>query len=303
MKKTTVERLINQKFDQWVKTIKDENVKKLVEENSILTGGSICSAFLNEPINDFDFYFKNKETVKAVANYYVELFKSTRKPRHANGGEIDISIVDTEDRIKIVIQSSGVASTEVTDGYQYFEGSTDSNPELVTEYVSDLTSVFNNTKKICVYLPVFLSCNAITLSDDIQLVIRFYGDPATIHENYDFVHCTNYWESSTRKIVTNQKALECILGKELKYVGSKYPIASLFRIRKFIKRGWHITAGQMLKIIMQVSKLDLTNPVVLEDQLVGVDVAYFGEIIEKLRAQNSDKVDDTYLAQLIDELF
>jgi hypothetical protein len=134
-------------------------------------------------------------------------------------------------------------------------------------------------------------------------VIRFYGDPATIHENYDFVHCTNYWTSETRRIITNTQALECILGRELKYVGSKYPVASLFRTRKFIKRGWHITAGQMFKIANQVSKLDLNNFTILQDQLTGVDMAYFEELINKLKSKNSDTVDSSYLIQLIDEIF
>ena len=299
MKIKTVERIINDKFDSWVKTITDERVKKLVQQNSILTGGSICSLLLNEPVNDFDFYFKDKETTKAVAEYYVNLFKSKRR----SGSGINIEVKELEDRIKIFIKSAGVTSETETNNYQYFEGVTDSNPDLTSEYVSDLNSVFNKNKKENVYLPIFLSCNAITLSDDVQLVVRFFGDPETIHQNYDFVHCMNYWESNTRKIVTKHAALEAILGRELKYVGSLYPIASLFRIRKFIKRGWHITAGQMLKIAMQVSKLDLTNFNVLEEQLIGVDVAYFSEIIAKLKETNSDKIDDTYLVKLIDEMF
>src|SRR3546814_2013322 len=45
------------------------------------------------------------------------------------------------------------------------------------------------------YRPVFVSTNAITLSDKIQIVLRFYGEADAIHENYDFVHCTNYWTS------------------------------------------------------------------------------------------------------------
>lgn len=301
MKTKKIEFIINEKFDSWVKTIKSEAVKNLVLENTILTGGSICSMFLNEPVNDFDFYFKNKETTKAVAQYYVDLFKTKHNPTHKNGLSIDISVTDTDDRISVKIKSSGVASKSGTNDYQYFEQQ--SEDFSTQEYVSNLTTAFVNTKKENVYFPIFMSSNAITLSDDIQLIVRFYGNPESIHENYDFVHCTNYWESNTRKVVVNVNALECILGKELKYVGSKYPIASLFRTRKFIKRGWHITAGQMLKIIMQISELNLKDVNVLQEQLIGVDVAYFHEIIEKLKSVNSNTVDAAYLVKLIDELF
>ena len=304
MKIKTIERNINEKFENWVKTIKNETVKKLVIENTILTGGSICSMLLNEPVNDYDFYFKNKETTLAVANYYVDLYLSKNASKHLNGIPINIKVIECDDRIKIMIKSAGAASETSRDNYQYFESRTDID-NSAQEYVSDLTCAFDKTKKENVYLPIFLSGNAITLSDDVQLVIRFFGDPETIHENYDFKHCTNYWESSTKKVVANTEALLCILGKELKYMGSKYPIASLFRIRKFIKRGWNITAGQILKIVMQLKQFDLNNMSVLEEQLIGVDVAYFHEIIEKLRQSNTsnDKIDDTYLAQLIDEMF
>jgi hypothetical protein len=301
MKIKTIERIINDKFQSWVKTIKDDEVKKLVLENTILTGGSICSLLLNEPVNDFDFYFKNKETTKRVAEYYVNLYKSKHTPKHKDGRLIDIDVLELNDRIKIKIKSSGATSSTENNEYQYFECVNDDT--VTEEYVTDLMYAFGKTKKENVYLPIFLSCNAITLSDDVQIVIRFFGDPETIHENYDFIHCTNYWESNTKKIVSNKDALLAILGKELKYVGSLYPIATLFRMRKFIKRGWHITAGQMLKIIMQVSEMNLKDFKVLEEQLIGVDVAYFHEIIEKLKEKNPDTIDTSYLVQLIEEMF
>jgi hypothetical protein len=169
-----------------------------------------------------------------------------------------------------------------------------------------LTEAANQIKKNAksgVFKPIFLSSNAITLTGDVQLVIRFYGDPATIHENYDFVHCTNYWTSWEKKVVVNEKALEALLTKELIYVGSKYPLASVCRIRKFITRGWHINAGQLLKILFQLNSLNLNDYKVLEDQLMGVDMAYFAEILSKLHEKDPETIDATYLANLIDEVF
>jgi hypothetical protein len=60
------------------------------------------------------------------------------------------------------------------------------------------------------FRPVFMSTNAITLSDKIQIVLRFYGEADTIHENYDFVHCTNYWTSKAGELVLRQPALESL---------------------------------------------------------------------------------------------
>ena len=305
MKISSVEKIINNKFKSWVKSIKDKTVAELVEKNTLLSGGSICSLLLNEPVNDFDFYFTNKETAVAVAKYYVDLYLKNNK------NVDDIKVVVTDDRVRLHIQSAGVSSVaDHEDKYRYFEQHTDTNPELAEQYVNELTSVFTNKeKKPDTYQPIFISGNALTLSDGVQLVVRFFGTPEEIHANYDFIHCTNYWLSSTNKVVTNIKALEAIFGKELVYVGSKYPLASMFRTRKFIKRGWHITAGQMLKIAMQIHNTDLTNVGTLQEQLIGVDVAYFHELIAKLEThqktlgESANKIDQTYLVKLIDEIF
>lgn len=154
------------------------------------------------------------------------------------------------------------------------------------------------------YRVLFVTSNAITLSDSMQLIIRFQGDVEEIHSNYDYTHCTSSWTSWDRKLNLRPDALECILSRELRYQGSKYPIASLIRLRKFITRGWTINAGQFVKMAYQVSKLDLSNAAVLEDQLVGVDSAYFTQVIAQLSKQpDPTHIDGTYLLTLIDKIF
>ncbi len=161
------------------------------------------------------------------------------------------------------------------------------------------------------YRPVFLSTNAITLSDKIQLVFRFYGEPDKIHDTFDYVHCMCYWTSWENKLYYTTEALDSIMNKELKYVGSKYPICSVLRMRKFISRGWTINAGQILKMAFQISELNLEDINVLEDQLVGVDSLYFAAAIAHLRKIKEEKernnidfrYDSSYLASVIDRIF
>ena len=62
-------------------------------------------------------------------------------------------------------------------------------------------------------------------------------------------------------------------------MGSKYPLCSIIRTRKFIQRGYTINAGQYLKMAMQLNELDLKDVSVLQDQLIGVDSAYFDMVI------------------------
>ena len=156
------------------------------------------------------------------------------------------------------------------------------------------------------YIPLYFSPNAISLSDKVQIVLRFTGNNEQIHKTFDFVHATNYF-TFEEGLVTNKKALESILTKQLLYQGSFYPLTSIIRTKKFIKRHWNINAGEYLKIMFQISNLNLTNVDVLEDQLVGVDVAYFQLLINILRKKVEKEPDWVptyeYIFTIIDKVF
>lgn len=289
MKGKTIKAVIAKKINDWVSSIDDPAVAELAQKNTIVTGGAIASMLLNEPVNDFDIYLRTKQAAEAIATYYVNKFtEETKWP---------LKLEVTPDRIRIVTErghrgeTAGnlemLGSDQIDDAYEQAEA-------MALETEDDGKPP---------YRPVFMSTNAITLSHRVQIVIRFYGEPDAIHENYDYVHCTNYWTSWDGALTLRQPALESLLSKELRYVGSKYPVCSVIRLRKFIKRGWTINAGQILKAVMQISELDLTDPKVLEDQLTGVDSAYFMELMTKLREKDPEKVNAAYLVEIIDRMF
>ncbi|NFA13587.1 hypothetical protein EXM33_13605 [Clostridium botulinum] len=295
MNRKIIKSVLNKKFNEFCKSIENEDVRNDVKNNSIITGGCITSMLLNEEIHDFDIYFTNKETCLKVAKYYVNQFNETHKDTNAR-------VEEKEERIKVFIQSAGVAGDDETEPdlieYEdYDEMQTNITPD------SDLENIPQKPK----YRPVYLSSNAITLSDKIQLIIRFYGNAEEIHGNYDFVHCTNYWTSGNNELVLRQGALEAILNKELKYVGSKYPLCSIIRTRKFINRGWKINAGQYLKMCMQLNEFNLKDIKVLEDQLVEVDSGYFAMLINALQKKKENNPDFTiendYVVSIIDKIF
>jgi hypothetical protein len=304
MKTKTIKSILSKVHKQFVESIEDERVRELVKKNSIITGGSIASMLMKEKVNDYDYYFTNKETVEAVAHYYVNKFNQLNPDK-----KIKPSVVVEGDRVRIRIQSAGIISEGVDDeNYQYFEMIPD--PTVAESYIQDIMDKpVDDEQDVSKpkHRPVFLSDNAITLSGKIQLVIRFYGSPEQIHENYDFVHAMSWWRSEDGHLETPNKALLAMMTKELVYNGSKYPLASIIRARKFIQRGWSINAGQYLKMVLQLGEMDLSDPKVLEEQLTGMDVAYFHEILSKLRERMEDdtefKVTSTYLIEIIDRLF
>jgi hypothetical protein len=231
--------------------------------------------------------------------YYANQFNDKHPKTNAIVEVLPPDEIVNEERVKIVIESKGVAAEEGKEDIlnQPFEDAVD---ELAQADMIDGNATDD-------FRPVFLSSNAITLSGKVQLVTRFFGEPEEIHKNYDFVHATNYFDKGTNELVLRPAALEALLAKELRYVGSKYPLCSVIRTRKFIQRGWSINAGQYLKMIMQLNELDLSNIKVLEEQLTGVDSAYFIHLIDALKAkQEKDPtyvIEQNYVVSIIDKIF
>lgn len=327
-----------------------EDLREQVKNKIIITGGAIPSLLLGEKPNDIDIYCRDGKTALALAQHYVKQYKELHP---AAEGKARIGFLDVCDdmgkswtgrrfeegeRIKIVVKSAGIAG-ENTDKetYQYFESRPadeaseyverviQGDPSGVVEEMEELEKPHQEDHKP-EYKPIFLSSNAITLSGKVQIILRFYGEPHVIHENYDFVHCTCYWTSwnydpekkadkgeepdavalrgsAKGTLVLPAKALEALMARELLYIGSKYPICSMIRVRKFLKRGFSINAGQIVKMALQIGDLDLKNPKVLEDQLTGVDVAYFAQLINVVNKAPPEKVNSAYICEIIDRMF
>lgn len=283
-KRSGIKKELQEKVGEWIESITDLEVQKLAAKNTIVTGGSIASMLLGEKVNDYDVYFRDKETTLAVAKYYADKFKQLNGDYELEVKEQEVENIkgETEDRVLVWVQSEGIA------GEDDYNEETDHQEGQQKER----------------YRPVFLSQNAITLSDKFQIVIRFYGEPDQIHRNYDFAHAMNYYDYGENHLELKAEAMECLLSRTLIYRGSLYPIASLFRIKKFIERGWRISAGEQLKIAWQISELDLTDKNIVREQLTGVDQAYLNKLIKALEEiDDKDKLNSTYVGSIIDKIF
>lgn len=295
----TIKKTITDKLNDWLMSISDENLRIAVKKNILLSGGSITSMLLNEDVNDYDIYIKDKKVLKDLCIYYSK--------------KLDVAILDGIDRDSLL--------DTLEDAYKKFLKATNQE-EVQSAYAiavrtlkPDQIKLFLNSSKGGLrvnenstleedlnYIPKYFSPNCISLSNKIQLVCRFHGDNVAIHKTFDFIHATNYF-TFDEGLVTNVKALESILTKNLSYQGSLYPLTSIIRMKKFIKRNWNINAGEILKIMFQISELNLKDPDVLEEQLIGVDVAYFDTLIQILRGVDKETISSKYLNTIIDKVF
>jgi hypothetical protein len=333
-----MKQVLTKKVNSWIGTITDEEVKKAINNDLVITGGCFVSMLNNESPNDFDCYFKTKDTVLKVARYYANLWNEI-KGKQANqlthkskifvldGAKPDQEILDyyqvkdikdsmavmlsntSPERVKIIFPSDGVIGNpdevkadEELGTPKGFVSSLDAITEIDGV---EADKIIEQEKKE--YFPVFFSTNAITLSNGIQVIVRFYGEPLEIHDTFDFTHTKAYWTRKDNKIVIPNEVYEAVINKTLSYTGSKYPVCSLFRLRKFLSRGWTINAGQILKIAMQISELNLCDIGTLEDQLVGVDSLYFSNLIQQFHRMEKEKDDfkltSSYVMSIVDKIF
>lgn len=314
MRTKNIKKAISEKLDKWFESIDDETVRNQVKKNTIVTGGCIPSMLLNEPVNDYDIYFRDIETCTMVAKYYIEKFISNNstmalrpvvqifEPPEAT---IESDRCEIE-RVRIYIKSSGILKDN-----QYSDDDLE-EIDIPSEGLKNNTnaaralrdSKASKDKNKNLFKPIFLSDNAITLSDKIQLVMRFYGEPETVHKYFDFVHATSYYTSWDKNLVLNPDGMESMLTRDLFYIGSKYPLCSLFRTKKFVERGWTCSAGQMVKMALQLNDFDLKNMDVLREQLIGVDTAYMSVLIDRLSTiDDNQALDTSYIIKVIDEVF
>lgn len=332
MQGKNIKKHIKKKISEWAESVPDEEIKKLILNNTMVTGGAIVSLLQDEEPHDYDVYFRDKESLKKVATYYVNKYiekageSGNYKPSvqecfwsdeehwaNTTGTKgrwvvIDDNIKDkvkSEDiRLRIFIRSDG-ATGEDYNPHSDIDEDYKRACAILNQKIKDKKK--ETKEKNEPYTPVFMTNNAISLTDKIQLVMRFYGEPEEIHKNYDFVHCTCCYRSWDNELDMPARALEAIINKELYYVGSKYPLCSIIRTRKFINRGWVINAGQYVKMALQLNDMDLTNLHVFEEQLIGVDSAYFNHLIWSVKqVQKNDPYfnpDSTYLINLVNDVF
>lgn len=299
MNQKNIAKALSAKMKDWVKTVEEDNPKiaKIIKDSAIITGGAIVSLLQGEKPNDYDVYFKNIDDLYKVAVYYADKWNATH-PTHVEikQGKDFMG----EQRVSCWIQSRGAVMEEGEDGI-------DDDTEPYTSENGENPTQPNPEIQKPKYRPRYFSANAISLSDDIQLVIRFYGSVEEIHKNYDFIHTTCSYDFASNEVELPARALEAIINKELYYVGSKYPLCSIIRSRKFIQRGWSINAGQYLKMCLQLNELNLKDLNVFKDQLCGVDSAYFSAAIEFITQRKEKEpdftIDNEYLFEIINRIF
>jgi hypothetical protein len=126
--------------------------------------------------------------------------------------------------------------------------------------------------------------NAINLSDKIQLITKFVGQPYDVVEKFDWKHIKSYYICKEERLYLTNNVYQLICEKELIYTGSDYPLSSLMRLKKYIKKGWNVSNTTILHIALDI--VASFNRMEAERQFE--QAKYGREQLEKIRQKIKD---------------
>lgn len=196
------------------------------------------------------------------------------------GGCIPSMLMDEWVNDYDVYFTSKVVAIEVWNYYRKLIDSEKSRDRLITHGEDYIKIKYEKELSKNTYAPVFISNNAITLTDKIQIITKFTGEPQDVVKNFDWAHLRSYYKYP--KLYLDPEVYRYITEKDLVYTGSAYPLSSMMRMQKYTKKGWKITAMDQLKIALDMAKFDLADLEVLKDQMTGIDPLYMYSIFDKI---------------------
>ena len=123
---------------------------------------------------------------------------------------------------------------------------------MVRSYFQAILDQDNNNKDQKYHISL-ITDNAINLSDKVQLIPKFVGTPEEVTKNFDWQHIKSYYDCSSSKLVLTPDVYRLICEKELVYTGSAYPLSSMLRLKKYLKKGWNVSTATMVHIALDIS--------------------------------------------------
>jgi hypothetical protein len=136
---------------------------------------------------------------------------------------------------------------------------------------------------------VFRTDNAITFKNDkikVQLIIMPENIGLSNDEllsNFDFTIAMGLYDLVEDNFVLNDRFLRDVCSRELVFnAKAKYPIASMYRMKKFLKRGYKISGTEIVKMSLAIHGLKIETYRDLKPQLMGIDTLFLKDLTDLL---------------------
>ena len=123
-----------------------------------------------------------------------------------------------------------------------------------------------------------------------QLIIlpELFGDPKTIFGYYDFTVCMAAYQftedGKEEGFIFGDDFFKHIGQRRLVFhTGTMFPICSMLRVMKYIKKGFFITGMEILKIGLSIHSLKMDTYADLRRQLQGIDTAFLADLTAQMK--------------------
>jgi hypothetical protein len=187
-------------LSRWLASVDDPDLAARMRAETFVAGGAIASLLQGEKVQDYDVYFRNETTCRAVGDYYAA---------------------------KLALYPA-----LPFDPHHPFAAAQPTEP----------------------IRPLAKTDNCIYLSNHMQVMTIFPGEPDWLVAQYDLVHCMGYFTARDQRLVVSAEARHAILTRTLRYrPGHFAPILSLLRLPKFFARGYTIDIGQLFTLVTEVA--------------------------------------------------
>jgi hypothetical protein len=168
----TIKKVITKKLEDWLVTIEDVKLRDEVRKSLLVSGGAITSLLQNIPVNDYDIYIQNIDVLIKLANYYCQgkVLDGRLRDRYLeNYDKSDLyqKLFENNDYSEATVRVRTLKNNQVKLNI----------PSVGVKVEPKLDTAGNPLK----YQVAFLSQNAISLTDDIQIVLRFSGSVEEIN--------------------------------------------------------------------------------------------------------------------------
>lgn len=108
-------------------------------------------------------------------------------------------------------------------------------------------------------------------------------NPLDIITHFDYTICMGAFDLDSMEFILHNKFLEHVAGRELCYnIYGKYPLSSLFRLRKYLKKGYTISGTEIIKLGLSINALQMKTYHDLKAQLQGIDTLFLKELTDTL---------------------
>jgi hypothetical protein len=134
----------------------------------------------------------------------------------------------------------------------------------------------------------------------VQLVKVLTRTPSEVISSFDFTICQAGFDLDDG-FIFGADFFQHLAQRRLVFnIKAEYPICSLYRARKFIKRGFSLSGIEAIKLGLRIHSLKIDTYRDLRAQLMGIDTLFLKDLTDSLKGQDEKAYDLNEFLALLD---